>query len=85
MSRSAKSLIPRWVSSWESFYSQADEFIDSRVGFLVEIVDNEIDSLSNSINSLEQRLKTGEMDKVANNKRNFQGLVYLTFHRSGCY
>lgn len=45
---------------------QADEFINSRVGFLVEIIDNEIDGLSNSIDSLEQRLKAGEYVNISN-------------------
>ena len=50
-----------------AYRTQADEFVDSRVGFLVEIIDNEIDRLSNSIDSLEQRLKTG--DYISQGKR----------------
>ncbi|NER00128.1 MAG: hypothetical protein F6K30_26090 [Cyanothece sp. SIO2G6] len=39
---------------------QAEEIVNSRIGFLIEIIDNEIDSLSNSISLLEQRLGTDE-------------------------
>ena len=43
-----------------SYQGQADEFIKNRVGTLLEVVDNQIERLDNSINSLEQRLLTGE-------------------------
>jgi len=43
-----------------SYQGQADEFIKNRVGVLLEVVDNKIERLDNSINSLEQRLLTGE-------------------------
>lgn len=50
-----------------SYQAQADEFVKSRIGLLLEAVDDEIDRISNSINSLEQRLLTGEY--VDRNKR----------------
>jgi hypothetical protein len=43
-----------------SYQNQADEYIKKRVGSLLEVVDNHIERLDNSINSLEQRLLTGE-------------------------
>jgi hypothetical protein len=43
-----------------SYHNQAEEFIKKRVGLLIEVIDNEIDRLTNSISSLEQRLLTGE-------------------------
>jgi hypothetical protein len=54
---------------------QADEFINSRVGFLVEIIDNEIDALSNSIDSLEQRLKEGEYLNKNKRLENLDSLI----------
>ena len=43
-----------------SYQAQADEFIKSRIGVLLERIDNEIERLNSSIGSLEQRLLTGE-------------------------
>lgn len=43
-----------------SYRDQASEFVRIRIGLLMEAIDNEIDRLSGSINSLEQRLVTGE-------------------------
>ena len=54
---------------------QADEFINSRVGFLVEIIDNEIDGVSNSIESLEERLKTGEYVDMSKRLEKLDALI----------
>lgn len=43
-----------------SYQHQSEEFIQSRIGMLLEMLDSEIERLSDSINSLEQRLLTGE-------------------------
>lgn len=43
-----------------SYQNQAEEFIKNRVGNLLEVIDNKIEQLGSSINSLEQRLMTGE-------------------------
>jgi hypothetical protein len=54
----------RVISSYEI---QANDFIKSRIGVLLEVVDNHIERLNSSISSLEQRLLTGEY--VDRNKR----------------
>ncbi len=43
-----------------SYRVQADEFIKARIGLMLEAMDNQIERLNNSIESLEQRLLTGE-------------------------
>jgi hypothetical protein len=43
-----------------SYRVQADEIIRGRIGLLLEAVDNQVERLNNSIESLEQRLLTGE-------------------------
>ena len=67
---------PKYAQTIVSEYRiQADEYVNSRVGFLVEIIDNEIDSLSNSIESLEQRLKTGEYVNMRKRLENLESLI----------
>jgi len=79
MSRSSKSLIPRWVSSWESFYRQTNEIVNHLLEEALTaqqkaVEENSKEEVDITAAKVEERLAS----KYEDMKTRFFGLSYAT-------